>query len=138
MLPHGGGLACCVFLRRGSGAGQFLGANPDGGECDEQGEQRDSRRDQEPAGVPGGQGVRRKLGGRCGRLAAGHFAWLVLGQELNKAMFCGYGGPFSAAELDHLADAAVRVFLATYGTSSPRQPSGTQVPRPATTAEGRG
>jgi TetR/AcrR family transcriptional repressor of mexJK operon len=70
-------------------------------------------------------------------LAAGHFAWLVLGQELNKAMFCGYGGPFSASELDHLADAAVRVFLAAYSTPSPHQPSGTQVPRPATTAEGR-
>jgi TetR/AcrR family transcriptional repressor of mexJK operon len=52
-------------------------------------------------------------------LAASHFAWLILGQELNKAMFCGYGGPFSASELDHLADAAVRVFLAAYGTSDP-------------------
>ena len=53
-------------------------------------------------------------------LAARQFAWLVLGQPLNKAMFCGYGGPFSASELDHLADAAVRVFLAAYATSDRR------------------
>jgi len=53
-------------------------------------------------------------------LAATHFAWLVLGQPLNQAMFCGYNGPFGASELDHLADAAVRVFLAAYATSDPR------------------
>jgi TetR/AcrR family transcriptional regulator, mexJK operon transcriptional repressor len=54
-------------------------------------------------------------------LAAAHFAWLILGQELNKAMFCG-GGPISPSELDHLAGAAVRVFLAAYGASgSPRE-----------------
>ena len=47
-------------------------------------------------------------------LAASHFAWLVLGQPLNQAMFFGYGGPFSTSELDHLAGAAVRVFLAAY------------------------
>lgn len=57
-------------------------------------------------------------------LAASHFAWLVLGQELNKAMFCGYGGPVSAAELDRLAGAAVRVFLAAYGTSGPSPSTG--------------
>src|SRR5262249_50379445 len=56
-------------------------------------------------------------------LAASHFAWLVLGQPLNKAMFCGYGGPFSTSELDHLADAAVRVFLAAHAASG----SGNQV-----------
>ena len=53
-------------------------------------------------------------------LAARQFAWLVLGQPLNQAMFCGYNGPFSASELDQLADAAVRVFLAAYSTSDPR------------------
>jgi TetR/AcrR family transcriptional repressor of mexJK operon len=53
-------------------------------------------------------------------LAATHFAWLVLGQPLNQAMFCGCNGPFGASELDHLADAAVRVFLAAYATSDPR------------------
>jgi TetR/AcrR family transcriptional repressor of mexJK operon len=57
-------------------------------------------------------------------LAASHFAWLILGQELNKAMFCGYGGPLSASELGHLADAAVRVFLAAYGTSDPPPSAG--------------
>src|SRR5215831_20588062 len=53
-------------------------------------------------------------------LAAIHFAWLVLGQPLNQAMFCGHNGPLGASELDHLADAAVRVFLAAYATSDPR------------------
>jgi len=53
-------------------------------------------------------------------LAATQFAWLVLAQPLNHAMFCGYTGPFSESELDRLADAAVRVFLAAYPTSDPR------------------
>jgi TetR/AcrR family transcriptional repressor of mexJK operon len=53
-------------------------------------------------------------------LAATHFAWLVLGQPLNQAMFCGYAGPFSPSELDHLADAAVRVFLAAYAAPALR------------------
>jgi hypothetical protein len=53
-------------------------------------------------------------------LAATHFAWLVLGQPLNQAMFCGYNESFGASEPDHLADAAVRVFLAAYATSDPR------------------
>jgi hypothetical protein len=38
LLPRGGGLACCVFVRRGPGAGQVLAANPDGGERGQQGE----------------------------------------------------------------------------------------------------
>src|SRR6266699_4396032 len=72
LLPHVGGPACCCFfLRRGPGTGQFLAADPDGGQCDEQGEQRDSRRDQEPSGESGGQGVHGQLGWGCGRLAAG-------------------------------------------------------------------
>src|SRR5262249_30041626 len=59
-------------------------------------------------------------------LAARQFAWLVLGQPLNQAMFCGYDGPISAPELDHLADASVRVFLAAYPTQTPgpAQPTG--------------
>ena len=69
-------------------------------------------------------------------LAASHFAWLVLGQELNKAMFCEHGGRLSASELDHLAAAAVRVFLAAYGTSVPRHAPGPQVQRSTTTAIG--
>src|SRR5215831_14857336 len=52
-------------------------------------------------------------------LAASQFAWLVLAQPLNQAMFCGYSGPFSRSELDRLADAAVRVFLAAYPASDP-------------------
>ena len=52
-------------------------------------------------------------------LAATQFAWLVLAQPLNHAMFCGYSGPFSGSELDRIADAAVRVFLAAYPASNP-------------------
>jgi TetR/AcrR family transcriptional repressor of mexJK operon len=53
-------------------------------------------------------------------LAASHFAWLVLGQPLNLAMFCGHDGPVSVSERDYLADAAVRVFLAAYAASGSR------------------
>jgi TetR/AcrR family transcriptional repressor of mexJK operon len=48
------------------------------------------------------------------RLAAGHFAYLVLSMPLDKAMFCP-DERFTAAELEHIADAGVRVFLAAYG-----------------------
>ena len=48
-------------------------------------------------------------------LAANHFAFLILGMPLDKAMFCGSDEAFTAAELDDLADAGVRVFLAAYG-----------------------
>jgi TetR/AcrR family transcriptional repressor of mexJK operon len=54
------------------------------------------------------------------RLAASHFAFLVVGHPLNQAMFCGHDGPVSISELDHLADAAVRVFLAAYAASGSR------------------
>ena len=48
-------------------------------------------------------------------LAARHFAYLVLGAPLDRAMFCGNdAGP--PADLDRHADEAVRVFLARYGT----------------------
>ncbi len=47
-------------------------------------------------------------------LAANHFAWLVLAIPLDKAMFCGNDEGFAPAELEALADAGVRVFLAAY------------------------
>ena len=50
------GLLCRV-LRRGRGTGQFLAADPDGGDRDEHGEQPDPRGDQEPTGEAGRQGV---------------------------------------------------------------------------------
>lgn len=51
------------------------------------------------------------------RVAADQFAWLVLGPPLDRAMFHGAGDLPAPAELDRLADAAVRTFLAAY---SPR------------------
>jgi len=48
-------------------------------------------------------------------LAAVHFAYLVLGAPLDRAMFCGTDGE-PPADLDRHADEAVRVFLARYGT----------------------
>lgn len=47
-------------------------------------------------------------------LAANHFTWLVVSIPVNKVMFCGDDVRFSDEELDHYADAAVRVFLAAY------------------------
>lgn len=49
------------------------------------------------------------------QLAAYHFAYLVLTIPLDRAMVCGEDEPFALAELEHLADAAVHVFLAAYG-----------------------
>jgi TetR/AcrR family transcriptional repressor of mexJK operon len=46
--------------------------------------------------------------------AASQFAFLVLGQALDKALFCG-DRPFTAAELRAQADAAVTTFLSAYG-----------------------
>jgi TetR/AcrR family transcriptional repressor of mexJK operon len=48
-------------------------------------------------------------------VAAGHFAYLVLGAPLDRAMFCGTDGE-PAPDLERHADEAVRVFLARYGT----------------------
>lgn len=58
---------------------------------------------------------------RCpdGRLAAAHFAFLVLGQALDKSLFCG-DRPFPAAELTAQADAGAAAFLAAYGVGSIR------------------
>ncbi|HEV3069033.1 MAG TPA: TetR/AcrR family transcriptional regulator [Streptosporangiaceae bacterium] len=48
-------------------------------------------------------------------VAAGHYAFLVLGLALDRAMFLGPGHGMSAAELDRQADEAARAFLAAYG-----------------------
>jgi TetR/AcrR family transcriptional repressor of mexJK operon len=47
-------------------------------------------------------------------LAAGQFAFLVLGRALDKSLFCGDTGVFGPAELTALADSAAGVFLAAY------------------------
>jgi TetR/AcrR family transcriptional repressor of mexJK operon len=47
-------------------------------------------------------------------LAAHHFAWLTLGMPLDRAMFSEADVPSRAEDLDRIADAAVRVFLAAY------------------------
>ena len=54
------------------------------------------------------------------RLAARQFAWLVLAIPLDKAMFNGESGVFSAPEIERIADSAVQVFLAAYGTGRSR------------------
>jgi TetR/AcrR family transcriptional repressor of mexJK operon len=48
-------------------------------------------------------------------LAAGHFAFLVLGRTLDRALFRGDDAVGTATDRDALADAAVTVFLAAYG-----------------------
>ena len=50
-------------------------------------------------------------------LAASHYAFLVLGPPLDKAMFLGADHGLTADDLDQLADAAVGVFLAAYGNA---------------------
>jgi TetR/AcrR family transcriptional repressor of mexJK operon len=47
-------------------------------------------------------------------LAAGHFAFLVLGAALDKSLVSGNDQAYTASELDHLADEGARVFLAAY------------------------
>jgi TetR/AcrR family transcriptional repressor of mexJK operon len=47
-------------------------------------------------------------------LAAHHFAWLILGMPLDRAMFMPAQEPVGKEALDQQADAAVRVFLAAY------------------------
>ena len=53
------------------------------------------------------------------RMAAAHFAFLVLGRALDKSLFCG-DQPFSPPELTAQADAGAAAFLAAYGTGSIR------------------
>jgi TetR/AcrR family transcriptional regulator, mexJK operon transcriptional repressor len=47
-------------------------------------------------------------------LAAHHFAWLILGMPLDRAMFMPTEKPARKEALDQQADAAVSVFLAAY------------------------
>lgn len=47
-------------------------------------------------------------------LAAHHFAWLALGMPLDEGMFAANGSPPTSQDLDRIADAAVKVFLAAY------------------------
>jgi TetR/AcrR family transcriptional regulator, mexJK operon transcriptional repressor len=49
------------------------------------------------------------------RLAANHFVGMLLWIPVNEAMFTGNNRPRSKVELNHLADGAVRAFLAAYG-----------------------
>jgi TetR/AcrR family transcriptional repressor of mexJK operon len=51
------------------------------------------------------------------RMAAAHFAFLVLGRALDKSLFHG-DQPFSSPELTAQADAGAAAFLAAYGTGS--------------------
>ncbi|MDF5754497.1 TetR/AcrR family transcriptional regulator [Spongiactinospora sp. TRM90649] len=46
--------------------------------------------------------------------AASHFAWLILSQPMEKAMFFGDEQQYTPAELRRFADEGVRVFLAAY------------------------
>jgi TetR/AcrR family transcriptional repressor of mexJK operon len=48
-------------------------------------------------------------------LAAYQFAGLVMYQPMNHVMFAGTGAPAPADKLNRIADAAVDMFLATYG-----------------------
>jgi TetR/AcrR family transcriptional repressor of mexJK operon len=52
-------------------------------------------------------------------LAANHFNWLVLSIPLNETMLTGDDERFTPADLERLAQAAVRVFLAAYGQPDP-------------------
>lgn len=51
-------------------------------------------------------------------LAASHFAFLVLGRPLDRALFLGEDVVPGVTELHRLADAATDVFLAAYGKST--------------------
>jgi TetR/AcrR family transcriptional regulator, mexJK operon transcriptional repressor len=55
------------------------------------------------------------------RLAAHHFAGLVLWVPMNHAMFTGIDKPMPPAELDHLATTGVRTFLAAYARTPARR-----------------
>lgn len=53
-------------------------------------------------------------------LAARQFAWLIVGEPLDRGMFYPVEGLPGHAELDATADAAVEVFLAAYGRRANR------------------
>jgi TetR/AcrR family transcriptional repressor of mexJK operon len=50
-------------------------------------------------------------------LAAQQFAWLILGIPLDRGMFLDPNATMADEELDHIADAGVRAFLAAYGSA---------------------
>jgi TetR/AcrR family transcriptional regulator, mexJK operon transcriptional repressor len=50
-------------------------------------------------------------------LAANHFAWLIIGTSMDRAMFQGPDEALTDAQVDGLTDAAIRVFMAAYGTA---------------------
>jgi TetR/AcrR family transcriptional repressor of mexJK operon len=52
-------------------------------------------------------------------LAAQHFAWLTLGAPLDRGMFYPIEEKIRDDDLDRMADAATRVFVAAYGPSRP-------------------
>jgi TetR/AcrR family transcriptional repressor of mexJK operon len=54
-------------------------------------------------------------------LAADHFAWLVLGIPLDRAMFHGPPAALTDDEIHRYADEAVRVFLAAYARPRTRR-----------------
>jgi TetR/AcrR family transcriptional regulator, mexJK operon transcriptional repressor len=54
-------------------------------------------------------------------LAAAHFAFLVLGPPLDRALFHAHDERLAPAERDRFADAGVRVFLAAYGRREDRR-----------------
>jgi len=54
-------------------------------------------------------------------MAANHFVGLLLWIPVNKVMFTGATDATSEAELDHYADATVRVFLRAYGARKGRR-----------------
>jgi len=51
-------------------------------------------------------------------IAAQHFAWLTLGIPLDRGMFYPIEETIRDADLDRMADAAARVFVAAYGKRS--------------------
>ncbi len=51
------------------------------------------------------------------RAAAHHFVWLLLGEPFDRSMFYGPDDTPTTADLERMADAAVDVFLAAYGSS---------------------
>jgi len=53
-------------------------------------------------------------------LAAQHFAWLTLGDPLDRGMFYPIQETIREADLDRMADAGTQVFLAAY--AAPTQP----------------
>jgi TetR/AcrR family transcriptional repressor of mexJK operon len=57
----------------------------------------------------------RKMRLRSPETAAQHFAWMALGMPLDRGMFHPVDAAVTSAELDRLAEAAARAFVAAYG-----------------------